>query len=378
MRPVRGRSPSPKCARLSRALARSAREGLWDRRDLICAVPTLHATPRRRGPWLFLAILAFLANGLLLFALNRVLDATRPMRLGASSSSRMEVRLLPKAQEAQEKKPAKQVEGQIVRNDALVEEVEPKDSKRRSEFNNRVKKESKAPNGRPSARAAAAPSQAAARKGAAARKATKKAGAQTPSRPGALLRLDRRGQLSLGERQAPQGEQGSASKSVQGAKVRQRGPSLAANRREMAQLFQKPGTLQDLKDVEEGQLTLLNTKRSRYASFFNRVRDAIARHWHPDVLHRAHDPYGKVYGTKDRTTQVKIVLRADGSVSRVKTVGASGVDYLDDEAVRSIWAAQPFTNPPADLVDGMTGRIEFGFAFTLEIGGRSRIFRMRK
>lgn len=341
-------------------------------------MPTLHATPRRRGPWLLLAILAFLANGLLLFALDRVLDAALPMGLGGSRSSRMEVSLLPQAQEKEEEAPVKKVDGQIVRNDALVEEVEPKDSKRRSEFNNRVKKESKAPNGRPSARARAAPSRASARKSATPRKELKKAGAQAPSKPGTLVRLDKRGQLSSGEAQIRQGEQGSAAKSVSGAKSSQQRPSLAASRREMAQLFQRPGTLQDLKDVEEGQLTLLNTKRSRYASFFNRVRDAIAQHWHPDVLHRTHDPYGKVYGTKDRTTQVKIVLRADGSVARVKTIGASGVDYLDGEAVRSIWAAQPFTNPPADLVDAMTGRIEFGFAFTLEIGGRSRIFRMRK
>lgn len=352
-------------------------------------MPTLNASPHRRGPWFLLLALALLVNGGMFLLLEAVLDSQRGGAVVASSGSRVQVSLVPEEKEEPEaKKKRDELQDQIVRNDALAKEKAPKDAKRRSEFDNTVKKETRAPNGRP----AASPRKVQPAKQ---RQASKSAGlpqnrgqAQSPSqpresqpapteapRPGALVRLDNLGRMAAGKK----GRKSAATAPELEGKRGEQGRNLRfSDRRRMAQLFGRPGTMQDLNDVEEGDKTLLNTKRSRYASFFNRVRDAIARHWHPDVLHSAHDPHGKIYGTKDRTTKVIIVLRADGSVLRVKTTGASGVDYLDGEAVRSIWAAQPFSNPPRDLVDPMTGRIEFGFAFTLEFGGRSRIFRMRK
>lgn len=356
------------------------------------SVPTLNASPHRRGSWVLLVLLALLVNVGVFVSLSVVLwgSPSSGSKIVQSSISRVQVALVPERKETKKAQEAEKQQ-QFVSNDALVKEEAPEKTKRRSEFDNRVQRETKAPNGRPvparkpssrtqrntsASKAAGAPSAKGAKKGQAQESKPKAPAppAKAAKDPGSLVRLDKLGRLAANRKSAA-----TPSQAARDGRQGQAGSSLQlSDRQRMAQFFGRSGTMQDLKDVEEGSKTLLNTKRSRYASFFNRVRNAIARHWHPDVLHNAHDPHGKIYGTKDRTTQVIIVLRADGSVLRVKTTGASGVDYLDEEAVRAIWAAAPFTNPPEGLVDRMTRRIEFAFAFTLEFGGRSRIFRMRR
>lgn len=355
-------------------------------------MPTLQALPQRRGAWVLLVVLALLVNAGIFVGLNLVLwgAPSGGQQIVQSSISRVQVALVPETRRVESKRQL-ETEQEFVSNDALVKEEAPEKTKRRSEFDNRVERETKAPNGRPlPARRPSARSQRQQSTSSTSRASGSKSQVKGPERqtksespaqseqaqtdPGALVRLDRFGRVPMKPEQAT-----SSAQAASGGKPGRRGASLQLSDRErMAQFFGRSGTMQDLKEVEEGSKTLLNTKRSRFASFFNRVRNAIARHWHPDVLHNAHDPHGKIYGTKDRTTKVIIVLRADGSVLRVRTTGASGVDYLDEEAIRAIWAAAPFTNPPEGLVDPMTGRIEFAFAFTLEFGGRSRIFRMRR
>ncbi|HET6585958.1 MAG TPA: hypothetical protein VFG69_21020 [Nannocystaceae bacterium] len=142
----------------------------------------------------------------------------------------------------------------------------------------------------------------------------------------------------------------------------------------------QPGSFDDLDDsIEEGNETILNSKRWKFASFFNRVRNGVANHWHPEVVHAARDPDGTVYGTKTRRTKLVISLNADGSLHGVHfdAGGESGVDYLDEEAIRAVRAAAPFANPPPGLV-GKNGKIEFGFGFIFEIHGGTRIFRYQR
>ena len=129
-------------------------------------------------------------------------------------------------------------------------------------------------------------------------------------------------------------------------------------------------------DVPEGAETLLSSRRWKYASFFNRIRDAVSERWRPSEAHAARDPSGTKYGTIPRVTRLYIKLNRDGSVHGISVESPSGLPFLDEEAIRAVRAAQPFGNPPPQLVDPKTGLIEFGFGFRLEFErGGGRIFR---
>jgi TonB family protein len=130
------------------------------------------------------------------------------------------------------------------------------------------------------------------------------------------------------------------------------------------------GTYDKLDDIDEGEDTLLNTKRFKYASFFNRVKRAVWENWHADHVYALRDPDGRIYGIKDRLTVLKVSLRADGSLANVIVEKPCGVDFLDDEAVSAFKKAQPFPNPPKGLVDEASKLITFRFGFTLEIADR--------
>jgi TonB family protein len=130
------------------------------------------------------------------------------------------------------------------------------------------------------------------------------------------------------------------------------------------------GTYDKLDDIDEGDDTLLNTKRFKYASFFNRVKRAVWENWHADRVYSIRDPDGRIYGIKDRLTVLKVSLRADGSLANVIIEKPCGVDFLDDEAVSAFKKAQPFPNPPKGLVDEESKLITFRFGFTLEIQDR--------
>lgn len=134
-----------------------------------------------------------------------------------------------------------------------------------------------------------------------------------------------------------------------------------------------------IENVPEGEKTLLNTKRWRFASFFNRVKRAVAQQWHPGRVYRRHDPTGNIYGFRKRLTVLKVTLDKKGAIKNIVLKKPCGLGFLDDEAVRAFKAAGPFPNPPSRLVDPKTGLITFSFGFLFEItkGPDFRIFRYR-
>lgn len=142
----------------------------------------------------------------------------------------------------------------------------------------------------------------------------------------------------------------------------------------LARAIGRGGLVDALKDVEEGETTALNARRWKFASFFNRVKRAVADHWHPDQAYRRRNPQGNVYGFKDRLTVLRVELSPDGKLRDVFVEHPSGIDFLDDEAVRAFRDAQPFPNPPRQLV-GESGMISFRFGFLFELS-TSPSFRM--
>lgn len=138
------------------------------------------------------------------------------------------------------------------------------------------------------------------------------------------------------------------------------------------------GSVDKLDNVDDDEVTALNSKRWKHAPFFNRLKRQVAQNWHPQQVYMARDPNGNVYGFKDRKTVVRVKLRPNGTVAGIYVVEGSGIDFLDDEAVRAFRAAGPFPNPPAGLVDAETKLITFSFGFYFEIGGGRGRWKIRR
>lgn len=133
----------------------------------------------------------------------------------------------------------------------------------------------------------------------------------------------------------------------------------------------------DYLDVEEGDKDLINRKETRYWAFFDRMKTAVRRQWRPSTVYRSHDPLGQVYGVQDRLTILKVTLNADGSLRQMRVEKPSGLEFMDDEAVRAFTAAQPYPNLPEALKDER-GLVSFRFGFMFEIQSRGgRIIRFR-
>lgn len=118
------------------------------------------------------------------------------------------------------------------------------------------------------------------------------------------------------------------------------------------------GAPNDALDAPEGDGTFLNTREFRYASFFNRVKQAVSAKWDPNGRLRARN---RTLGALDRTTVLVVVLRPDGSMADCYVQKSSGLEDLDVEAMNAFQRAAPFSNPPAALVKD--GVIAFQFSF---------------
>jgi len=151
-------------------------------------------------------------------------------------------------------------------------------------------------------------------------------------------------------------------------------PALMPSEQQMARAVGS-GTQDALKDIDDGEDTALNSKRWKFASFFNRVKKQVADHWHPEEAYRRGDPTGSVYGSKNRLTVLRVQLKPDGTLANVALEQPSGVEFLDDEAIEAFKQAQPFPNPPLQLVDQGTINFRFGFLFELSGAPRMRLFR---
>jgi TonB family protein len=296
-------------------------------------------------------------------------------------------------EEKKEQEQDKDVDGQVVELPKPLEEQRPDKAKFLSEYDSKVKKQTKAP-----------PQPFKAGRLVADRPPPRPPRTPPPS-PKEIEKVERK-VLKLAMRTRPDVPSSELEPSQkedpdEPAKVKpvpQKVPKGPPSPRQQESAPQKKVTLQDLqlseeellkalgsrvndylKGVEQGKQTALNSKRWRFASFFNRVKRRVAQNWHPDVVYRRRDPTGNVYGFRDRLTILRVRLTPAGHLKEVHLERASGVGFLDDEAVAAFRAAGPFPNPPQGLVDQDTGLISFRFGFMFEISRRPsfRIFRNR-
>ncbi len=148
-------------------------------------------------------------------------------------------------------------------------------------------------------------------------------------------------------------------------------PSLTPTEQQLARAI-GGGTQDALKDIDDGDETALNSKKWRFASFFNRVKKQVAEHWHPEEVYRRRDPTGAVYGHQNRYTLVRVQIRPDGTLANVSLEQPSGLEFLDDEAIEAFRQAQPFPNPPRQLIE-RSGLINFGLGFLLDLNGATKM-----
>jgi protein TonB len=265
-------------------------------------------------------------------------------------------------EELEEYQPEEEVpKGQVVEAPPSKDKRRPEDSRFLAEQDSRVEKETRSRVQKPGeGQAAVKPEEQAERE-------------RSETEPGGM-RVEQDGVAPLPEdlQPADQGEKSMekhAPKSLADVNLK---PSMEAIASALA------GTGLDYLDgVVQGDMTALNTMGWTYASFFNRVKRMVERYWHPDVEYRQHDPYGNVYGFKDRVTVLLVVLRGDGSLHKAYVMSPSGAPFLDDEAKEAVEMAAPFPHVPEGLKDRRDGLVKFTFHFIVEVGARP-VFRMRR
>lgn len=148
--------------------------------------------------------------------------------------------------------------------------------------------------------------------------------------------------------------------------------------RQMAQADSgRPGDSQDnpgsanndfLKDVKDGDRTMLSTKEFVYFGYYRRIRQRLEVAWNTR-LRSTLDGY--VYGgralatNKDYVTGIVVVLDRTGNITRVQVMQQSGARDLDQAAVDAFNQAGPFPDPPSGLVDDQ-GEIQIPWNFVLQ------------
>ena len=306
-------------------------------------------------------------------------------------------KVLPAAAKAIQKEDKKdeeqdrQAKGQVVELPRPPEERRPERSRFLSEYDSQVRKETKAPPSRqrpgplrperpqPPVKASRAEQRRVVR--AVMNLAMRQPRTAAPDMPRSLAPEAKDGDLAARKRQSKQAVRIRTPRATQDG-TKEQAPSKGAqipelSREELAKLFggQVSDALPD--DVAPGEHTLLNSKRWRFASFFNRVKRQVAQQWNPGQVYRLRDPSGNIYGVKDRLTILRVKLTPKGELKAVALEKASGVGFLDDEAVKAFRQAQPFPNPPRGLVNGKTGLISFRFGFLFELSRRAnfKVFR---
>ncbi|MBM4371224.1 MAG: TonB C-terminal domain-containing protein [Deltaproteobacteria bacterium] len=127
-----------------------------------------------------------------------------------------------------------------------------------------------------------------------------------------------------------------------------------------------------------GDANLLNTMPFRYIGFFERIKEGVRREWSPNQVYQRRDPTGELFGYKDRMTVLKVVLDRNGYLEDTVVVRTSGLNFLDEEAKRAMWAASPFLNPPRALVkEDDKIRFEFGFVFLIASSRNSFFWKLQ-
>jgi TonB family protein len=142
-------------------------------------------------------------------------------------------------------------------------------------------------------------------------------------------------------------------------------PDLAVRPEAIARIAAGPN-MDGFGRVDEGEVTALNTREFKYATYMNQIRRRIGEAWYPrvDEAMRSRDPEGKSFFYKERTVTLGVTLDLSGRVTDLDVLETSNIDFYDRLAIASVRQAQPFLNPPPGMFEH-DGLARFPFSFTV-------------
>lgn len=117
-------------------------------------------------------------------------------------------------------------------------------------------------------------------------------------------------------------------------------------------------------DIPLGSETVLNTDPVLYASFLNRIADAIHVSWE-EYAEDAVKELGKITDGI-YITKLLISLDKEGNVLRSKIIHGSGYELLDKSTQQAFWDREPFLNPPPQMFKNEQ-YVDLKFEFHFEI-----------
>jgi protein TonB len=123
--------------------------------------------------------------------------------------------------------------------------------------------------------------------------------------------------------------------------------------------------------LAEGAENVLNTRSSRFYSFYARLQEAIGPLWSSKAQEI---PRQTRLPPRDYITRVEVVLDVSGQLKDVRVFDSAGVDAFDRVVVESWRKVARFPNPPRELLES-DGHLHMGWTFTfrLENGAGLRV-----
>lgn len=123
-----------------------------------------------------------------------------------------------------------------------------------------------------------------------------------------------------------------------------------------------------LKDIEDGDFTLLNTRRTKYFSFYSRIKGQLRSHWNPLIR----EEVSFIYSTKrtpaslgKKKTSIQFTLNKEGYLEEIALLTTSGNKAIDTAAIQALRLAAPFPNPPKGMLE-KDNKIRIYWDFVLE------------
>ncbi len=123
----------------------------------------------------------------------------------------------------------------------------------------------------------------------------------------------------------------------------------------------------DIKRIQKGTLTLLNSDYNLFASFYDRVSPQVRYHWVEGVTNYISDRviFELLRINKDEwTTKAEVILDKNGNLIKTIIINSSGSKQLDQPIIDAFSKATPFVNPPMGLVQE-DGKIHLYYVFSL-------------